>query len=454
VGGFPRRGGEPPRGHQTPRSQTLNRANLRAIAVGLALSAALPLTARGATLPPVGCSWPVKLDADTLNTAFPDSSATYWGTRFVSLPGSRIVVRGTYPAARYFSLHAYDDLQRPVGSLADREIAPDPGSDNPFATPGAAPGGAYTAYVEFTARPATPAPNTLYAGAMADGTQNPGGFILLRVYVPDDPTELSGGVAEPKIPDLELEVADGAVRIPFGRCEPLPPSTGGALTDAIAQMSFPDAVPRSIPFLPATTTPEFRRFFGLDRTVWDRVPPNPATDPIPRFQGGFLSNQHIAYLYKILSREYGDVFVFRAKAPTFPDTRPPGTGSPTDPTQVRYWSICENELATQRFIACLADYQTRIDAEGYFTFVVADPADKPSNLDATGANWLPWGGAFYDGLVIYRHMLPATAFAEAIQNVPEFADAATLMGEYFPRGAYCTKQRFENGGPAACLDGT
>jgi len=392
----------------------------------------------------LGCSWPVKIDADTLNTAFPDQSATYWGTRFVSLPGSRIVIRGHYPSSRYFSFHAYDDVQRPVGSLADREILPDAGSLNPYATAGAPYGGAYTAFIEFTARPAEPVPNTLYAGAMADGTPNPGGFILMRVYVSDDPDDLAGGVP---LPDLALELP-GGVTVPFGRCEPLPPSTGGLVTAAIRDASFPDAFPRSIPYPPATTTPEFRRFYGLDRFVWDRVPPNPVTDAIPRFQGGFLSNQHIAYLTKILSREFGDVFVFRAKAPTFPDTRSPGSGSPTDPTQVRYWSICENEFATQRFIACLADYQSVIGADGFFTFVISDPDDRPANATAAnGVNWLPWGGVFYDGLIIYRHMLPSASFAEAIQNVPEGTDPATIMGDYYPRGGYCTRGSFEANGP-------
>jgi hypothetical protein len=398
-----------------------------------------------AAAPPVPCSWPFKLDADTLNTAFPDQSATYWGTRFVGVPGARIVVRGRYPDARYFSLHAYDDLQRPVGSLADRDIIPDAGSLNPFVTPGAVAGGTYTAYVAFTGRPATPASNTLYAGAMTDGTPNPSGFMLYRVYVPDDPADQAGGVG---VPDLSLELP-GGVEIPFGRCTPLPPSTGGAITDAIAQASFPDAVPRSIPFPPDTTTPQFRRFYGLDRNVWDRVPPNQVTDPLPRFQGGFLSNQHIAYLYKILSRQHGDVFAFRAKAPTFPDTR--AGVDPTTPSQVRYWSICENELATQRFVGCLADYQSVIGDDGFFTFVISDPADRPANATvANKINWIPWGGVFYDGLVIYRHMLPAADFAQAVQNVPEGADAATIMGDYFPRGGYCTKARFEARGIAGC----
>ena len=415
----------------------------KAIVALIGIVGLLPLT--GTAAPAVGCSWPIKLDADTLNTAFPDESATYWGTRFIAIPGARIVISGRYPDARYFSFHAYDELQRPVGSLADREISPDASSLNPFTTPGTAPGGSYTAYIALEPPPSTPAPNTLYAGATTEGLPNVSGTILYRVYVPDDPADPAGRV---ELPDLALELPGGQT-IPFGRCAPLPPSTGGQITEAIRQASFPDAFPRTVPFPPATTTPEFRRFFGLDRTVWDRVPSNPATDSLPRFQGGFLSNQHIAYLYKFLSREFGDVFAFRAKAPTFPDTR--GGDDPTTATEVRYWSICENEFATQRFVGCLADHQSVVGTDGFMTFVISDPADRPANATPDdGVNWLPWGGAFYDGLVIYRHMLPAPSFAAAIQNVPEGGDAAVLMGEYFPRGGYCTKPTFETAGAAGC----
>ena len=219
---------------------------------------AIPFGARSAETPPVGCSWPAKIDADTLNFAYPDESATYWVTRFVSIPGAHLEIRGTYPDARYLSFHAYDELQRPVGSLADYEIAPDAGSLNPFVTPGTAPGGTFTAHVAFTAKPESPAPNTLYAGATADG---------------------------------------------------------------------------------------------------------------------------------------------------------------------------------------------------FMTLVISDPVDEPSDaaLAAHQANWIPWGGVFYDGLVIYRHMLPATSFAQAIQNVPEGADAASIMGDHFPRSGYCTPAAFESDGPAACV---
>lgn len=412
--------------------------------VALAMAPAAPARAQE-----VGCSWPLRSDLDTLNVAFPDESATYWATRFTSVPGTSLVISGAYPFARYFSFHAYDEPQRPVGSLADIEIDPDPGSGNPFrdaTAPVDVEHRRYTVRVEFTAAPADPAPNTFYAGATQEGSPNPAGFIIYRVYVPDDPADLAGGVP---LPSVTLEGAGGAVAVPFGQCEPLPPSTGGQLNETIKDSDFPDEVPRVLPFPGATNPPSFERFFGVDRAVWNRVPSNPVTDPLPRSRGGFYSNEHIAYMTGRISRQWGDVFVMRARAPTFPDTR---AGVPvTTSAQLRYWSVCQNEFATQRFVACTADYQTPLDDQGFFTIVISDPTDRPANAtDENKVRWLPWGGAYYDGLVIYRHMLADAGFAQAIQDVPEGTPALTVLGEYYPRTGYCEKAAFEESG-AACL---
>lgn len=387
------------------------------------------------------CSWPLVIEADTFNVAYPDANATYWVTHVAGVPGTRIRIDGAYPAARYFSFHAYDELQRPVGALADREIAPVAGSENPFVEPGAPAGGSYTAFVEFTAPPADPAPNTLYAGATNEGAPNPSGVIIYRVYVPDDAGDLAGGVP---LPALTLETPDGRVALFLGSCEPLPPSAGSPLSTLIRETSFPNAVPRAIPWPPAQDPPEFVKFYSLATNLIDRLPPNPATDAIPRdTSGGFLSNRHINYLFALTSREFGDVFVMRARAPVAPDTR--AGADPTDPADVRYWSVCQNDFPTQRFIACLADYQVRVDADGFFTIAVSDPDDKP----ATAKNWLPWGGPFYEGNVIYRHMLPSPGFPGAIQRVAYGQNPRAVMGDYFPEAAYCSAAEFDAG---TCFD--
>ncbi|MFN2593990.1 MAG: hypothetical protein ABR579_03760, partial [Actinomycetota bacterium] len=164
--------------------------------------------------PAVGCAWPLLLDEDALNAAFPDTSATYWMAHLPYAAGGRLVVRGRYPNARYFSFHAYDEAQRPVDSIADYQIQPDPGGSNPFASRSHR-SGSYTAYVDFSAPPHTRARNTIYAGEMQGGAPNPAGFLIYRIYIPTDPKEPTGGVP---LPRLMLRTPDGDQRITFSQC--------------------------------------------------------------------------------------------------------------------------------------------------------------------------------------------------------------------------------------------
>src|SRR3546814_8595050 len=83
------------------------------------------------------------------------------------------------------------------------------------------------------------------------------------------------------------------------------------------------------------------------------------------------------------------------------------------------------------------------DSLGFFTVVVSDAADRPINAVRTNdITWLPWG-PYPDGLLLYRHLLPNPAFAQAIQNVPYGSDPDAVMGDYFPQVAYCTRATAE-----------
>lgn len=395
----------------------------------------------------VVCSWPAKIDQDTLNFAFPDDSVTYWMAPFVAAPGTRLVIRGRYPDARYFSFHAYDPAQRPVAAIADYEIEPDEGA-NPFVARGSGgEPGRYTVYVEFGPEPERAARNTIYAGRMSDGRPNAGGVLIYRIYLADDPDDIQGGVP---LPDVTFEAAGGAVQVPLGRCEPLPPSTGGQVNEQIKRWDYPEDEPGGMHAPGTYDPPLFKRFYGVDREFREWPPPNPAMEHIPKSKGGFLSNLHVAYLYARISREYGSVVVVRGRAPTFPDTR--AGEPPRARAQVRYWSVCQNNGLTQRVVECLADHEVVLDRDGYFTFVISDPGDRPQNATrAHGVNWLPWGGAYYEGVIIYRHMLPAHGFDGAIQRVPEGKEPARLLRSYMPQAVYCATKEIEAAGTAACF---
>lgn len=252
------------------------------------------------------------------------------------------------------SYNVYDLILRPTDAIADADIAPKADGANSFADATAEYGDAYTAYMEFTGRPETPQPNTIYAGEVNLGSlalpQPALTALFYRVYVPGE--------------DMEFD------------------------------------------------------------------------------DGGFLSNIHNAYTTNLFSRSYGNVVMIRAKAPSYRDQ----PGVPFDAEQLRYWSVCQNDLPTQRYVGCVADYQAHLDDQGYFTVMVSDTADRPINaLAENGVDWLPWG-PYVDALLIYRHMLPQPGFAETIHNVPQGTEPADIMGEYVPRSAYCQRDIVEGAG--------
>jgi len=132
-----------------------------------------------------------KLDPGTTNTLYPDDSARYYTGAYAAVPGTEIRLVGGFPHARYMSFNVYDPALRPVDALADAELAPDPGSTNPFIT-GAnrnATKRSYSARIVFTTPPAQRAPNTLYASGA--------GVFTYRIYVPDKGQDEFGGVGLP-----------------------------------------------------------------------------------------------------------------------------------------------------------------------------------------------------------------------------------------------------------------
>jgi len=408
----------------------------------------------------LGCGWEVASNIDTMNIAFPDESAKYWVAMVPMVPGTRLRIDGYYPDVRYFSYNVYDPLLRPTDAIADAEIVPNEGGRNSAAEESAAWGDAYTAYVEFTAVPEERAVNTVYAGAFNVGPQSvpqPAMTALFyRVYVPDESKEFDGGVG---LPLLTLETADGEqALVPTANCvEPLLPTMGGqlppgGLNDVLETIGFPDQVPSNLPFYVGVGDPkaETKVFYGLPSTVFNLasgflglpIPPEVEQGlPLPA-GGGFLSNIHNAYSTNLFSRTYGNIAIIRAKAPSYRGA----DGVEFNDEQVRFWSVCQNDLPTQRYVGCYADHQMTVGDDGYFTVLVSDEEDRPANATTDNAiNWLAWG-PYPDALLIYRHMLPHPDFAEAIQNVPKGTPPADVMGEYVSRSAYCTPDVVESAG--------
>jgi hypothetical protein len=397
-----------------------------------------------------------QFDPATINVAFPDDSAAYWLGAYQAAPGTRIRITGRFPHTRYMSFNVYDQAQRPLDALADVEIVPDAGAANPFLVDAdrTAADRAYTVFIDFGPIPEQRAPNTLYTGTGQDGAPNVNGSFIYRTYIPDSGLAADGGVG---LPTVTIEPAGATGPVAPSGCQNVTKPTVSGLNEQIAeQEGFGSAGP--LPPLFDRNPPRWRKFTNLFASVADNLTDSDIGDPLFAAQrqldlkergghGGFLSTLHNAYLSAGLNKSHGPIVVTRLRAPTFPDTRDAAPLMPAG--QLRYWSVCSNDPATQRFVGCLNDDRVHLDADGFATFVVSTPANRP----ACAENWLRWGPNARN-VLIYRHMLPAPDFTESIQNAT-FEDEAATMHDYFPVSRYfATKAAAETAGCGAITAGS
>jgi hypothetical protein len=348
------------------------------------------------------CAWS-SMSGSNGGVAFPDLDATYFQLPFVLTTGQQVVIHGTYPAARYLSFTTYGADLNPIGNAADRVIAPDPGSQNPYATVVSGPPADqhYTMTIVDGA-PATGASNTISGGSGSVIV----GIVTMRVYLPTDPTSRSGG----PLPAASVRSVDGTLRsIP--QCASGPAVTG------------------------ASSTP----------TIGVSLPISTATPPVFIRQSGasLLPNPDNAYLAAAVDWTPGKVIVVHGTAPTFPDTR--HGVSPAQPSDVRYWSMCTNtDVLPLPVVACAADDSVPLDAQGRYTFVISTPEDRPATADgAHGVTWLPWGSTSHPMVMILRNMLPSPGFTAAVQDVPAGQSGASVMGDYAPVASVTTAAAFD-----------
>ncbi|HEX6387963.1 MAG TPA: hypothetical protein VFZ89_00895, partial [Solirubrobacteraceae bacterium] len=321
-----------------------------------------------------------RFDAGTVNVAFPDDSAQYWVGGYAALPGTRLRITGRFPHARYMSFNVYDPLMRPLDAIADVAIAPDAGSANPFA-PGAdrtVAKRSYTVFVQFGPKPAKPAPNTIYSGTGQNGTPNYAGTLIYRIYIPDKGRDEFGGTA---IPTVQVEPSSATGPLVESPCGTFSKPAISGINEALANANAIPGLDAVTP-APGRNPPRWRKFTNLVAAFGYGITDSARTDPIYQAlrrldldtaggSGGFLSNIDNAYVSAIVNRQLGQVVQTRFKPPTFPDTRPGVTRMPA--AQLRYWSLCQNDSITQRFVACLNDDRSVIGADGFATYVISAP---------------------------------------------------------------------------------
>lgn len=356
------------------------------------------LMVAGCTVASADCAWPNKTNGDSFNVAFPDTASTYWSYPYHLAEGENIELSGKFIKGRYFSFNTYTPLGVSLGGIHDSEITTD------------ATGGWHVRL-----RAATDITDTVNTMAgTAPGCRSGWGVLIYRVYVPDNPQDEMAGTPLPQI-----------IRHEGNESRELTPCANpghSLLAEAIIRLFGPRANERVKP------EPVFLR---------------------PKSDEGFFPNRDIKYLAALTEWEPGRLVVIRGKAPTSPGTR---QGAPlTGTTQVRYWSFCTNEYRKPWPVNdCVPDFGVKRNEQGEYVIVVSTPGDRPGNATPeNGVTWLDWGENDGIGIILYRHMLPATDFTQTIQRVQPGASGREVMEEYYPEARYCGKADFEKQG-AAC----
>ncbi|WP_150125024.1 hypothetical protein [Tsuneonella mangrovi] len=400
---------------------------------------------------PRTCFWsrgPVSADP-YINIAYPDSNVFYWSATFTVPEGAKLQLEGNFPHSRYMSFISYDGRGRPIESLADYLISPNPGATNPFRsgsdrdaikrgyTVDISDGDPVNGISDGIEQPGAQR-QVLHAPKYGPGQQQ----VLYRIYANDTAHPVTGGEALPE-PVLTLKngkVLRGAEVCGALNASQFPMLDIGALGIPVAQYRKLVNQPGKPDTWPAQPKPEWH--IQLDRQSLIGIYTGEIDPNAKRTQGGFYPNPDNNYIRTIVNLRFGPVIVMRGKAPTTPRTQ--SGEAKMARAQLRYWSICSNQsFANTRVNGCLDDEQIPVDKNGYYTVVISKAKDRPRNArPECGIGWLPVaddGDGVSDSdvaVVQIRHMLADPGFAQAIQRIPTDDQIDKVMGPYAPKMRY------------------
>lgn len=395
------------------------------------------------------CFWqgPYVIDNPKTNFAFPDTGSTYWSAKYTLPEGASLRLKGDFPYARYMSINSYREDTTPAYTISDSKIIPDQNNLNPFIDGNARnnPRRAYTLNITAGEVPETGGTaNTIY-----DATKSGNSALLVyRVYVADKGKSLMGGV---KLPQVELTTRQGQVLTGEAACSALKASSEIVSIPLLSADTYAKARLNN----PAQQVPVWRASYSMLHSVQCDFYGVCDTDPVRSV--GYYANLDNQYISTFVDRNIKPIVVIRGKIPSVPKTYNAEQIFNTKNSQLRYWSICQNEFYSQKVTSCLFDEQIDTNARGEFTIVTSLLEDRPKNATKEcGVGYLKWsdqGDGFSivkgredhktDGRLIIRNMLPASNFYNAIQNTQKPGDEAQVLGEYLPKAEYYTKQEFE-----------
>ncbi|WP_445403579.1 hypothetical protein [Acinetobacter vivianii] len=393
---------------------------------------------------------------NAMNYAYPDSNVTYWSSEFTVPKGAKVFIEGDYPYARHMSLVSYTAAGERVNSLLDAEIKPNDGVINPFVVGNNRLNKerGYKTELVLGDLPVSPKQNTLYAPK----TDSNSVVLIYRVYVPNKGYNIKGGADFPR---YKVQLANGEIKTGSDVCSVLNVKKK-ALDKALSlplEQSLALYNKQSYVGFPAQVNPTWYTAYNGPANLGCIYKYN--MNQCEGFQTVRKLNQWATpdneYTFSVTSRKLGKVIVLKGKLPQIAATyENEATLARGD---IRYWSICTNELISTATNFCIYDEQIKHkDKDGFYTLVVSLPEDRPTNAtEECGVAYLPLSerGDGYTGpdaaekghndlgFLIMRNLLPYQNFNQAIQNTKVWGDEKAVMGEYLPDISYTSREDFE-----------
>ncbi len=373
-----------------------------------------------------------------------DPHVTYLKLIFVAPVGSKLLIEGDFPHARFMDFEILQPLDpehpasgqigcSPEVPIVDVDIEPDPGSVNPFRiganrnainrhyhlTFNLEIGNAVALNPKAMQSPQFRAPGNVrtggpfgFAGAWGYNVFTPS-ILWMRIYVPDKGTGVLGGVNFPKavlqLPsgekfwlqaDFSLAKERQNTQVPAGYeapKEPYPlmgPQLGWfKIFDLALIRAEENGYSHSKPYgyKPTDSTKnKIRQFLSL---IFNRGYEN--SHPGDYESSATICN-YISYLTRPFQLGPGKVYVISGKMPTTPKTI---NGIPVmEKAEARYWSISqythgENDAYnTAVNHGSLFDEEITLNENNEYIIVYSLPEERPKNaIAANGVTWANWG---------------------------------------------------------------
>jgi hypothetical protein len=290
----------------------------------------------------------------------------------------------------------------------------------------------------------------------------------VRTYLPDRGRDFSGGAGTPT---ASYVAANGTTSTGQAACTDVSAKPGYQNLTNVNPILFPESKIQSLlalsssPEHPAVPDPVWYKYFT---PAWLLAPYYAGTadasmiSSLPLVGTGLGANPANGYVFTWLDRRFGpnhdghNIAVLHGELPTTPATYA-GEAKMQGRTQLRYWSICNNQGLTSGATTgpCLADEEVPINAQRYYTIVLSLRQDRPKNAtDKCGVAWMNWGTAG-DGytrpdstLILLRNLTTTAhpAFPGAVQNVATPASLKSTMGAYLPKVTYTDAAKFRHTG--------